>query len=118
MKTPAQSIVHALYRVPLVGRLARIAVGLARLPELRREVDVMREALTSLRALEQRLDGLQASVDTMGGQLAAIMSDHDNLMKSVPVALRQTARDLESLRARIDSGCGPASATVAPQEAT
>ena len=58
------------------------------------------------RAMQDRLDALQARMDAITSQFTVITADHANLMKSLPVTLRDTARELESLRARLDAAGG------------
>lgn len=91
---------------------------LRRLEELQASEE--RQRLEDLRVLQQRLDTLQAHIDAvtarldaLSAQLATIAADHGNLMTSLPVTLRQSARDLESLRARVDAARDPAPASQA-----
>lgn len=92
MKTQLRNIARAASQWPLVGRLVRIAVAIIRLPDLNQRQYVFEtEQLPTL---------LQTLSDLNHRQLANPQTD--NLVKSVPVALRKLTREVAELQAQIE----------------
>lgn len=92
MKTQLRNIARSASQWPLVGRFVRTAVAIIRLPDLnQRQYLFETEQLPTL---------LQALSDLNHRQLANPQTD--NLVKSVPVALRKLTRDLAQLQAELE----------------
>jgi hypothetical protein len=79
MKKKIKKMARIMANWPIAGRLVRIAIAVIRLPEFQD------------RYLE------------LSPQHLAIDSDRDNLVKSVPVALRKITRDLKEIEERLES---------------
>lgn len=105
---------------PMIGRLVRIAVAVVRLPELQSRLKELESAVGSLQAEHRELHRRQHAFETQ--QLPTLLrtlselnhrqlasdADRDNLVRSVPVALRKITRELNQLR---ESGIGAAPAS-------
>ncbi|WP_152554382.1 hypothetical protein [Burkholderia sp. A1] len=99
MKAKVRKAVRAVASLPVVGRLMRIAVAIVRLPEFRAEIlrrqDVYeREQLPMLLRTLSELNDRQRMLD----------NDRDNLVRSVPVALRRLHGDVKTLKSLIGGG--------------
>src|SRR5262245_14526870 len=131
VKSNLRRIYRATAEWPIVGRLVRIGGAAARLPEIkgavltlieRQPVDETERVPPSVtqnlsdldqrqRAFDQRLFTfemeqlptlLQTVADINQRQLASD-NDRDNLVKSVPVALRKITREIVEVRTQIES---------------
>jgi predicted SAM-dependent methyltransferase len=96
---------------PVVGRLLRIGVAVIRLPEFRAEY-LARHGLSDAALLPdaqgrhslfetEQLPTLLQTVSALNHRQLASDNDRDNLVKSVPVALRRLGRDLAAGRAEL-----------------
>jgi predicted SAM-dependent methyltransferase len=102
MKALLRKIARSLAGWPVVGRLVRIGVAVVRLPELRDrlELTLAPHAVTSGNPVfdaEQLPTLLQALSDMNQRQLSEANA-RENLVQSVPVALRKLTRDIVELR--------------------
>lgn len=117
-------LVRSLYQVPVIGGLVQWVIIALRLPTLqRRQVEAaMRQAelaahqqhaieaaLRETSTLRMRFGETHAQVAQFADRLAALESAlaridvaaQENLIASVPVALRRSAREIAQLRAQI-----------------
>jgi predicted SAM-dependent methyltransferase len=102
MKALLRKIARALAGLPVIGRLVRIAVAVIRLPELRDRLELAlapHGVSTGNQAFdaEQLPNLLQALSDVNHRQLTEANA-RENLVQSVPVALRRLTRDIVELR--------------------
>jgi predicted SAM-dependent methyltransferase len=133
MKALLRKTARKLAGWPILGRLVRIAVALARLPEFRDRLEralALQQPATPgassghhLFASEQLPTLLQALSDVNHRQLAEA-NGQANLARSVPVALRSMMREIVDLRAkngelreRLDGHIDAALAQIAQVEA-
>lgn len=110
VKTQIRKMVRVAARWPVVGRLVRIAVAVIRLPDERDYLNggsldhrVIAEMKDRQRTFEtQQLPSLLSNLSDVNHR--QIMSDaaKDNLVQSVPIALRRVTRDVIALRAQLD----------------
>jgi hypothetical protein len=99
-----RSLVRWVKSVPFVGRFIAIPIALYRLPFMYRH----------LALLDERLARLEARVDGSGQGTDIVTTDEDiqNLIHSVPVALRNLRRDVDLLlRHHQDEAADPHTAT-------
>lgn len=117
-------LLRSLYELPVIGSVVLWATVALRLPTLqRRQLEAAtRQAELAARqqraeeaatressALGSRIDETNAQVAQLAERLAAVeaalaridVSAQENLVMSVPVALRRSARDIARLRAQI-----------------
>jgi hypothetical protein len=131
MKAQIRKIARMIAGWPVIGRLVRIAVAVIRLPEFRAEYmdlshrqhvfemeinhrqnlveteklpamvnalsEINRQLTDAYLDLNHRLHILEAET------LPALFHDSDNLVKSVPVALRKITRDLIAVNTNLES---------------
>lgn len=102
MKALLRKIARTLAGLPVIGRLVRIVVAVIRLPELRDRLELAlapHGAATGNAAFdaEQLPNLLQALSDVNHRQLSEA-SARENLVQSVPVALRKLTREIVELR--------------------
>lgn len=116
---------------PVIGRLVRIVVAIIRLPEFRAEyterLQALGQTLSEVNSRQyvletEKLPALVQSLSEINRQLTdayldlnhrqhmleaeklpALLHDGDNLVKSVPVALRKITRDLVGVQAKLES---------------
>ncbi len=108
---------------PLVGRIIRIGVAVIRLPELRAayldsnhrqhvfETEQLPSLLQTISDLNHRqhvfeteqLPSLLQTISDLNHRQLSNDNDTDNLVKSVPVALRKITRDLIEIRSQLES---------------
>lgn len=116
---------------PVIGRLVRIFVAVIRLPEFRAEyterLQALGQTLSEVNSRQyvletEKLPALVQSLSEINRQLTdayldlnhrqhmleaeklpALLHDGDNLVKSVPVALRKITRDLVGVQAKLES---------------
>jgi len=114
MKAQIRKVVRKIALWPVVGRFVRIGVAVIRLPEFRAEYLARGQSAPISHSTSQLLANLdhralfesqqlptllQALADVNHRQLSSD-NDRDNLVQSVPVALRTIARDLHQLQAQ------------------
>ncbi|WP_160293420.1 class I SAM-dependent methyltransferase [Burkholderia gladioli] len=99
MKEKIRKLVRVVASWPVVGRLMRIAVATIRLPEFR--ADLMRRQ--DIYEKEQ-LPMLLRTLSELNDRQRMIGNDRDNLVRSVPVALRQLHGDVKQLKSLIGDG--------------
>lgn len=115
MKAQIRKVVRKIALWPVVGRFVRIGVAVIRLPEFRAEYLARGQSAPISHSTNQLLANLdhralfesqqlptllQALADVNHRQLSSD-NDRDNLVQSVPVALRTIARDLHQLQAQL-----------------
>jgi len=115
MKAKIRKVVRKIALWPVVGRFVRIGVAVIRLPEFRAEYLARGQSAPISHSTSQLLANLdhralfesqqlptllQALADVNHRQLSSD-NDRDNLVQSVPVALRTIARDLHQLQAQL-----------------
>ncbi|NHZ92255.1 hypothetical protein F2P45_25095 [Massilia sp. CCM 8733] len=93
MKMLIKRVVRGMAGLPVLGRLIRIAVAVARLPR----DNELRDALA-----REQLPMLLKNISDLNARVLAAERDPANLVESTPVALRMMARELAALRERID----------------
>lgn len=98
MKTQLKKIAGIMAGWPVIGRFVRIGAVVIRIPKLRlAELNRQQEFET-----KQLPTLLQTLLDLNQRQLASD-NDRDNLVKSVPIALRKITRDLADIRVQLES---------------
>ncbi|HSV47658.1 MAG TPA: hypothetical protein VLJ58_17855 [Ramlibacter sp.] len=109
MPNSLRPFARSLYELPFVGRVVLWVSLLLRLPALQRRVQELEQRQAMLETRQAITDELAAQVarlsarlDAAEALLAASGPPLDNLVSSVPVALRRSARDIAALRERID----------------
>jgi hypothetical protein len=129
MKAQIRKVVRMIAGWPIIGRFVRIAVAVIRLPEFRAEcMDLssrhyrLEQSLSELSRHQHILESekLPTLVQTLSEinrqlldlnhrqhmleteKLPALLCDSDNLVKSVPVALRKITRDLVGMKANLE----------------
>lgn len=95
MKELVRKVGRKLSRVPLIGRLVHIASAVWRLPQLRASYSELRTVYA------EQLPALLDAVSRLNAKQHAIDQDRDNLVASVPVALRAIQRDIFASRGDI-----------------
>lgn len=117
MKAQLRKLARVMAGWPLIGRVVRIGVAVIRLPETRADYLALREqlppALQTLSELDhrhseldhrqqvfatQQLPSLLEALSEVNHRQHSRSKELDNFIKSVPVALRNFARDLASMR--------------------
>jgi len=94
IKSKIKKIASILDKWPVIGRLIRIGVAIIRLPDANHTRDVFEQ---------EQLPTLLKTLSNLNYRQIASDSDIDNLVKSVPVALRKITRDLVDIRRQIES---------------
>jgi len=130
MKAHIRKTARMMAKWPFIGRFVRIAVAVIRLPEFRaeyldlshRQHVVETEKLPTLRHTLSEINHRQHILETEKlptlmhalseinhrqhiletEKLPALLYDSDNLVKSVPVALRKITRDLVEMKANLE----------------
>jgi len=105
MKEMIRKIVRWLSTMPLIGRLVRIATAIWRLPQLRAELAGLREQITGHEAAypimesayREQLPALLDAMSRLNAKQHAFDSDQQNLVASVPVALREMRREISQV---------------------
>ncbi|WP_321920787.1 hypothetical protein [Burkholderia sp. BCC1998] len=97
MKAEIRKVVRAVANWPVVGRLVRIVVAAIRLPEFR--ADVMHRQDVYER---DQLPMLLRTLSELNDRQRLIDNDQDNLVRSVPVALRRLHADVKQLKAVLE----------------
>jgi hypothetical protein len=123
IKTLLRKVARVMAEWPVVGRFVKIGVAIIRLPEIKeacialnhRQHVLETEQIPALQAtisalnhrqhgLEtERIPALQESISSLNYRQISTDGDRDNLVKSVPVALRKITRELEDIRNRLES---------------
>ena len=86
---------------PIIGRLVRIAVALVKLPEFKA---IFLDYHYRQHAFEtQHLPALLQSISDLNHRQLSSDHDRDNMVKSVPIALRKITRELTAVRDRLES---------------
>jgi hypothetical protein len=102
MKALFRKIARTLAGWPLVGRLVRIGVAVVRLPELRdrMELSLAQRGIATGNATfdTAQLPNLLQAISDLNARQLSDANAHDNLVKSVPVALRKLTREIVELR--------------------
>jgi FkbM family methyltransferase len=102
MKAQLRQLARLMAGWPLIGRFVRIGVAVVRLPEFRAAY-LDRNGSQERFETEQLPTLLQTISDLHHRQLAAD-NDRDNLVQSVPVALRKITRDLTDIPRQLENG--------------
>lgn len=92
MKELVRKVARKLSRVPFIGRLVHIAGAAWRLPQLRASYGELRTVYA------EQLPALLDAVSKLNARQHAIDQDKENLVASVPVALRAMQRDIFAAR--------------------
>ena len=96
-----KSVVRRLAATPKVGKLVRIGVALIRLPEFR---DSYLDSTARQHVFEtEQLPRLLQTISDLNHRQHSSDNDKENLIKSVPVALRKITRDLVEIRGQLES---------------
>lgn len=118
MKAQIRKVVRKVANWPVVGRFVRIGVAVIRLPEFRAEYQArnmhlatngapVSQLLANLdhRALfeEHQLPTLLQAVADINHRQLSSDNDRDNLVKSVPLALRKLTRELKALQDQLNA---------------
>jgi predicted SAM-dependent methyltransferase len=103
MKSQLRKIARMMAGWPVIGRFVRIGVAVIRLPEFRTaylDLDLNRRQ----HVFEaQQLPTLLQTLSDLNHRQLASDNDRDNLVKSVPVALRKITRDLADIQKQLES---------------
>jgi len=84
IKKVIRKIIRALAGAPLIGRYVRMAVALYRIAEM-----------------AERTGRLNGELQQAAAVAATPDADRDNLLASVPVALRRLRRDVDALQTQL-----------------
>jgi DNA-binding FrmR family transcriptional regulator len=123
MKAQLRKIIRAIAGWPVIGRIVRIGVAVIRLPEFRtafldlngrqhlfetQQLPALQQTLSDLNGRQhlfetQQLPTLLQTLSDLNHRQLASDNDRDNLVKSVPVALRKITRDLVDIRGQLDN---------------
>lgn len=98
MKAQIRTVVRVVANWPVVGRLVRIVVAAIRMPEFRADVMHRQEVYE-----RQQLPMILRTLSELNNRQRAIDNDQDNLVRSVPVALRQLHADIKNLKSMIET---------------
>ena len=93
LKARLKAFARQLAGVPLIGRVVRLAIALFRLPAFQARQQLF-EA--------EHLPSLLRSLADLNHRQLALGSDHDNFVKSGPVALRLLTREFKVLRSDVE----------------
>ena len=114
MKAQLRKIARSAAGLPLIGRLVRIGVAVIRLPETRDahrqfESEVLQRLLRSngetigATFQNEQLPSLLQSLSDLNQRQIAADHDQQNLVKSIPFALRKLTRDVVEVREQLAS---------------
>lgn len=101
IKNMLRKIVRLMAGWPLIDRFVRIVVAVIRLPEFRAAYLDLNHRQHVFET--QQLPTLLQTLSDLNHRQLAIDNDIDNLVKSVPVALRKITRDLVDMRGQLES---------------
>ncbi|WP_321906548.1 class I SAM-dependent methyltransferase [Burkholderia cenocepacia] len=99
MKAEIRKAVRVVADLPVVGRLVRIVVAAIRLPEFRADVMRRQEVYE-----KDQLPMLLRTLSELNDRQRLLDNDQDNLVRSVPVALRRLHNDVKQLKSLIEEG--------------
>ncbi|MGN3963914.1 class I SAM-dependent methyltransferase [Burkholderia gladioli] len=96
MKQQLKKVARKLARLPVIGRLIHIGVGIVRLPQIRETVLSInhRQHVFEVEHMPALLRTLSASNNHH--------LDHENLVHAMPMTLRKHTRDITELSAKVD----------------
>lgn len=97
LKGKARGGVRKASKNRVLGRPLEIAAAIYRLPEIRRSVNKNRNKINRVNQTR-----MLASVSKLNAQQLEIRRDQENLLRSVPVALRSVAHSIKNLTTRLD----------------
>jgi hypothetical protein len=93
MKMLIKRAARSMARLPVLGRLIRIAVAVVRLPDENRRRDAF---------AREQLPMLLKNISDLNARVLAAERDPGNLVASTPIALRMLTRELAALRERLE----------------
>jgi SAM-dependent methyltransferase len=101
IKQQLKKVVNVMAKWQLIGPFVRISVAVIRLPEFRASYLDLNHRQHVFEA--EQLPRLLQTVSDLNHRQLASDNDKDNLVKSVPVALRRITRDLIDLRGQLEA---------------
>ncbi|WP_415759765.1 methyltransferase domain-containing protein [Pseudomonas sp. LT1P18] len=100
MKTQLRNLARRMTTWPIIGRAVRIAIAVIRSPETREALNQLSQAQPSIESINQ-LSQAQPSILEALQAVQARDNDRENLVKSVPVALRMLKQELNELQIKL-----------------
>ncbi len=104
MKAEIKKMVRAVANWPVVGRFVRIVVAAIRLPEFRADVMQRQDVFMHRQDVYERdqLPMILRRLSELSDRQRLNDNDQDNLVRSVPVALRRLHADIKQLKAVLE----------------
>jgi hypothetical protein len=101
IKQQLRKVARKMAAWPIVGRFVRIGVAVVRLPELRAANLDLNHRLHVFET--EQLPTLLQTLSVLNHRQLTSDNDRENLVRSVPVALRKITRDLIEIRGQLES---------------